>query len=223
MRKTSRRLTEQFFRLLMLGGGEDVFNPWTQRDELNDGDLNSPGSRVDRLRLHLQTSAARILIGEAAGYQGCHVSGIAFTSERMIIAGAVPRVRCDNLRLSTRSRPWSEPSATVVWNTLHELKAAHDTILWNAYPWHPYKPGKPHSNRTPTRGERAIGIPVLDALLQAFPNATVFAVGRHAEQALMEAGRRATPLRHPSMGGARKFAHGLRQALGQSPLAIKRR
>jgi hypothetical protein len=215
MSKASRRLTEQFFRLLMFGGGEDVFNPWTQRDELTDGNLNSPASRVLRLRLHLRITPARILIGEAAGYQGCHVSGIPFTSERMIIAGAVPRVRSETVRMSTRMRPWSEPSATVVWNTLHDLNVAHDTVLWNAYPWHPYKHGRPHSNRAPTRSERALGMPVLDALLQAFPRATVFAVGRHAEQALVEAGRRATPLRHPSMGGARKFALGLRLALRQ--------
>jgi uracil-DNA glycosylase len=213
MSKVSRRLTEQFFRLLMLGGGEDVFNPWTQRDELTDGDLNSPASRVLRLRLHLQTRPARILVGEAAGYQGCHVSGIPFTSERMIIAGAVPRVRCESVRMSVRTRPWSEPSATVVWNTLHHLNLARDTVLWNAYPWHPHKHGSLHSNRTPTRSERTLGMPVLDALLQAFPKATVFAVGRQAEQALAEAGRHATPLRHPSMGGARKFALGLRQAL----------
>jgi hypothetical protein len=58
-----------------------------------------------------------------------------------------------------------------------------------------------------------VGIPVLDALLNAFPGVQIFAVGRHAEQALAGVGRNAIPLRHPSMGGAVLFRNGLRRAL----------
>jgi hypothetical protein len=209
-----QRHIDQFVSLLMLDSGPNVFNPWNERDELNDSTLNGPRARVARLLAHLQTRAKRILLGEAAGYQGCHVSGIPFTSERVIMAGMVPRVSCEGRRLSTRSLPWSEPSATTVWKALLALNIAHDTILWNAYPWHPHKTGQPHSNRTPDRAEREHGIPVLDSLLRAFPRATLFAVGRHAEQALREVGREATPLRHPSMGGAAKFHQGLRNAVG---------
>jgi hypothetical protein len=204
---------KSFFRLLTTGSGQYVFNPWTQRDDLNDSDLNGPDARLERLHSHLQLRPARILLGEAAGYQGCHVSGIPFTSERVIMAGSVPRVSCSGLRISARARPWSEPSATTVWRTLHSLDIAHDTILWNAYPWHPHLPGEPHSNRTPTRSERLLGMPVLEALLEAFPEAALFAVGRHAEHALREVGRNAIPLRHPSMGGAVLFQKGLRQAI----------
>jgi uracil-DNA glycosylase len=198
-----------FFRLLATGTGTAIFNPWRDRDERNDGTLNGPADRLNRLRSHLSTSVARILVGEAAGYQGCHVSGIPFTSERVIMAGEVPRVCCSGRRLSVRVRPWSEPSATIVWNTLHALGIAHSTILWNAYPWHPFKPGTPHSNRTPSRSERACGLPVLEALLRAFPAAQLFAVGRHAQQALHELGLTAIALRHPSMGGAALFRRGL--------------
>ena len=53
-------------------------------------------------------------------------------------------------RLSTRARPWSEPSATTVWGTLRELGVAEVTLLWNAFPWHPHKPGNLQSNRTPS-------------------------------------------------------------------------
>jgi len=204
-----------FFRLLKLGGAAAVFNPWTQRDELNDGSLNGPSARLERLRSHLSTPVARILIGEAAGYQGCHVSGIAFTSERVIMTGAIPRVSCHGQRMSLRARPWSEPSATTVWKTLRGLGIETDTILWNAYPWHPHKPGNPHSNRTPTASERVAGMSVLEALLSAFPRAELFAVGRHAEHALGEIGRQAIPLRHPSMGGAVLFYQGLRRALSR--------
>jgi uracil-DNA glycosylase len=180
---------------------------------VNDGPLNGPAARLRRLRAHLAVDAQRILVGEASGYQGCHVSGIPFTSERVILAGEVPRVRVRAARLSLRHIPWSEPSATTVWGALHALGVAQTTVLWNAFPWHPHEPGRLHSNRTPTRTERAEGLTALNALLSAFPKARLLAVGRHAELALAELGRVATPLRHPSMGGARRFCEGLRAAV----------
>jgi len=203
---------ERFLRLVAAGGGTDVFNPWMQRDAANDGALNGPAARCERLRAHLRCRAKQILIGEASGYQGCHVSGIPFTSERLILAGMIPRVTSGR-RLSTRRLPWSEPSATTVWGTLRALGIAADTWLWNAFPWHPHQPGRLQSNRTPTRAERLAGLAALAALLAAAPGARVFAVGRHAELALQTLHRPAVTLRHPSMGGARLFAAGLGAAL----------
>lgn len=212
----------RFLRLLCTECTADVFNPWTDRDPRYDGALNSPEKRRERLRAHLSVRPALILIGEASGYQGCHVSGIPFTSERLLMAGAVPRVSCGGQRLSTRHVPWSEPSATVVWGALHALGIAATTILWNAFPWHPHRPGNLQSNRTPTRPERAQGLAALTALLQASREARVLAVGRHAQLALQEIGAGAswinggspvTVLRHPSMGGARLFCEGLREAV----------
>jgi uracil-DNA glycosylase len=203
----------RFYRLLLAECAADVFNPWTERDAANDGRLNGPTARLQRLRAHLRVDAQRILVGEASGYQGCHISGIPFTSERVILAGEVPRVRAQRARLSLRHIPWSEPSATTVWGALHALGIAQTTVLWNAFPWHPHLPGRLQSNRTPTRTERAQGLTALSALLGAFPQAHLLAVGRHAELALGELGHAATPLRHPSMGGARRFCAGLRAAV----------
>ncbi len=166
-----------------------------------------------RLRAHLATEASFVLLGEAAGYQGCKVSGIPFTSERLILEGAIPRIAAPPGRLTSRPRPWSEPSATTVWKTLQALGIASRTVLWNAYPWHPHKPGALHSNRTPSRTERQSGVSVVQGLLRLFPGAQVFAVGRNAESSLAELGIPATCLRHPSMGGAATFAMQLQAAL----------
>ncbi len=204
---------DSFFRCLRSATPEGVFNPWLHGDPSTDLAADAATDRLARLRAHLDIDATCILIGEAAGYQGCKVSGIPFTSERLILAGAIPRIAVPSSRLSSRARPWSEPSATTVWNTLHALGVAERTVLWNAYPWHPHKPGALHSNRTPTRSERLAGVPVLEALLRAFPAARVFAVGRNAESSLAELGVAASALRHPSMGGARLFAQQLRAAL----------
>ena len=204
---------DRFFQLLDHNPGDEVFNPWKRRDPATDARHNGPAARRARLAAHLSTKPRRILIGEAAGYQGCHVSGIPFTSERLVMAGIIPRVMCDGRRLSSRRLPWSEPSATTVWGTLHSLGIERDTVLWNAFPWHPHRRDALQSNRTPTRTERALGLVVLDALLTAFPAATVFAVGRQAEAALHDAGRAAIILRHPSMGGAKAFRRGLKAGI----------
>ena len=192
-----------------------MFNPWRDHDAGTDAEDKAPIARLERLRAFLDTGARWLLLGEASGYQGAHVSGIPFTSERLLLEGVIPRVYIGNRRLSTRARPWSEPSATTVWGALHALKRSDDTLLWNAYPWHPHRPGVPQSNRTPTPTERRAGLPVLQALLAAYPGVRCFAVGRNAEASLAEVGVVATALRHPSMGGATAFREGLRRALAE--------
>jgi hypothetical protein len=202
-----------FFRRLRQHRAENVFNPWSERNARDEADGNGPQARRRRLLAHLAIEPARLLIGEASGYQGCRISGIPFTSERLINAGMIPRIGSEPTRLSTRRIPWSEPSATIVWATLQELGIAENTVLWNAFPWHPHRAGESHSNRTPTAAECAQGLPVLQALLNAFPRARVFAVGRQAERALVAIGRPAQTLRHPAMGGATRFRQMLQQTL----------
>jgi uracil-DNA glycosylase len=196
---------DAFLGLLQAAPPAGSFNPWTQKDATTDLDEAAPKQRLERLSRHLAVKARYVLIGEAAGYQGCKVSGIPFTSERLILEGAIPRIAATASRLSSRARPWSEPSATTVWSTLRELGIAEETVLWNAYPWHPFKPRLAHSNRTPTPAERIAGLPVLQAFLALHPRATLLAVGRQSQAALAEVGVPAAALRHPSMGGATRF------------------
>ena len=208
-------ILNRFLDLLAAPATAGVFNPWVEHDAGNSLAGNDAAARRARLEAHLDTDPEQVLIGEASGYQGCRVSGIPFTSERLILAGDIPRVT-SKVRLTARPRPWSEPSATTVWKTLREIGIAESTVLWNAFPWHPFQLRKPLSNRTPTPTEREHGLPVLRALLELFPRARVFAVGRHAEQALTAIGRAGFALRHPSMGGATRFRDGLCAALRNS-------
>jgi uracil-DNA glycosylase len=143
--------------------------------------------RRERLRAYLEARSAAgiLLVGEAAGYRGARVSGIPFTSERQL-TGRGP----------------AEATATIVHRVLAELELEEDVLLWNALPAHPHLPGRPRTNRAPTRAEIALGRPFLEAL--ARPRLAV-PVGRVAGEAL------GLPwLRHPSHGGASAFRDGLR-------------
>jgi uracil-DNA glycosylase len=195
-------------RLRDVPSGGPVFNPWYQRDPGTDADPHAADARRRRLAAHLNCDAALLLIGEAAGYQGAHVSGMAFTSERLMLEGSIPRIRIE-ARLSTRTRPWSEPSATTVWGALTELGLAERAVLWNCFAWHPHRPGELQSNRTPTREEYAQGLPVLASLCAMYPRAHLLAVGKGAAAGLAALGRSVVGLRHPSMGGASAFRAGL--------------
>jgi uracil-DNA glycosylase len=194
--------------LLQQFESNDVFNPWTQPDEL-DLTREGPRERVERLRAHFNCQPALLLVGEAPGYQGCHFSGIPFTNEKLILQGSIPRVS-SVFRLTTRERPWCEPSATIVWRNLHELGLAERAVLWNTFAWHPFKPGNRLSNRTPTRTELESGLPVLRAVLAHFEGIPVVPVGQIAARTLATVGIKAlAPVRHPSMGGATEFRNGL--------------
>jgi uracil-DNA glycosylase len=130
--------------------------------------------------LRARRRASIVLVGEAAGYNGARVSGIAFTSERQL----------------TGNGP-AELSATIVHRTLAELGIAGDVLLWNLVPTHPHRPGVPRSNRRPTAAEIAGGLPFVEHMAKG---RRVLAVGRLAQQALD-----APYVRHPSHGGAAEF------------------
>ena len=186
-----------------------VFDPWSMQapdDALED----APAARQARLTRHLDRPARLVLVGEACGYAGARISGIPFTSEGLLLDGAIPGIGIDAPRLSTRQIPWREPSATIVWRALREAGAAEHAVLWNAFPWHPHPAGQPLANRTPESRERQAGLQSLEALLRAFPDAVVCGVGQQACSSLREIGADDhSPLRHPARGGARAFAAGL--------------
>lgn len=196
-----------------------LFNPW--RDVCSDDQpWNGPEEKLQRLADHLRCSPRFILCGEAPGYQGCRHTGVAFTSERLLLEGEIPRLQASRERLTRRRRPFSEPSATIVWQALHRLGIADVTLLWNALQLHPHLAEDHNSNRTPTSGELELGKPAMNVLVQAFPQAQIVAVGRKAENLLA---RMDIPIagsvRHPANGGASEFADGLERlvALGGSP------
>jgi hypothetical protein len=204
--KLAKRLTDT-----LPSGLPTLFNPWRDRCT-DDGPCNGPDAKLARLAAHLDCDPKFVLCGEAAGYLGCRHSGIAFTSERLLLNGEIPRISPMNHRLTGRALSYSEPSATIVWRALYKLGIEERTILWNALPMHPHERGNEQSNRTPTSAELEFGKPALQRLVAEFPSAKVVAVGKKAGRLLNSMGVvLAATVRHPANGGATAFARELKR------------
>lgn len=203
------------------------FNPWFDQDAKHDITPEAPEIRRKQLRAYLTErleSAQYLFIAEALGYQGGHFTGIAMTSERILLGhheavhGIPAEGTFKTFQRRRTSKPevnakgMSEPTATIMWKALHNLGInPYETVLWNALAWHPYDPAAGLlSNRTPTDTELAKGFPSLKAFLTLFPDRTIIAVGRKCEQVLDTFDTSYIPVRHPANGGAPKFRRQLK-------------
>lgn len=212
---------------------ELVFNPWRDYDPACDITPQAPAIRSANLRryLELRIKAHYLFIAEALGYQGGHFSGVAITSERILLGqhkdvqpesvlGEWNYQRTSNpesalLNPSQKAKGFNEPTDTVVWNALnrHGL-AAFDVILWNIFPFHPHKAGKLLSNRTPSTAELDIGVEYAKMLLELAPKMQIVAIGQKAADTLRRYGIDCVAVRHPSMGGAQTFKAQVAKLLG---------
>jgi hypothetical protein len=163
------------------------------------GDARHNAVRRRNLRLYLEELArirpSIVLIGEAPSYRGGRLTGIPFVSETVMLAGVETRSApghvlgaasgyhkaTDGPKLST------EASATMVWGTIRTLDPL--PLLWNAFPFHPFHPGEPNTNRCPTPAELEIG--------------------QQAAASLGRMGVAHVKVRHPSMGGKNQFVAGM--------------
>ncbi|MDA0225514.1 MAG: uracil-DNA glycosylase [Proteobacteria bacterium] len=234
----------QFVEQLRAFRAPGVFNPWREHDAGHDLDARAPEIRARQLEAYLSERAGRarlLLVAEAAGYQGAKFTGCAMTSERILLGHLAARgVRPGDViagRVERTSRPalrplgFNEPTATVVWRTLLEATGdARAWVNWNAFAFHPHRPGAPLSNRTPVPAERQAGRPFLEAFLEIFPGTTVIAVGQQAAALLGTLGVPNSPVRHPSMGGATRFRAGILEALerlrhrrGSATISVRQR
>ena len=212
---------QKFLALLKEAPKGTVFNPWHEVDREYDLGPEAPAIRRDQLAAYLSErlgKACYILMGEALGYQGGHFTGIAMTSERILLGhqrekGIDPESVFSTIAPRRTSRPdireggFSEPTATIVWECL--LKLGVDPrafVIWNTFAWHPFSLQKGAlSNRRPTDEELTAGLPVLKTFLSLFPGSSVIAVGKVAEKELQALGIECLEVRHPANGGAGKF------------------
>jgi len=209
-----------------------VFNPWRDIDPEHDLGAQSPETRAEHLVQYLSERAGRarlVLCAEALGYQGGHFSGIAMTSERILLGHLAKKGvqasdvitgggrRTSLITAKTPALGANEPTATIVWGALKTAGIdTRDVVLWNAFAPHPMKSASGWlTNRKPTAQELQLGRPLLEQFLGMFPGAKTVAIGRVSEGILQGLGVEvAAQVRHPANGGATAFRAGVATLLG---------
>jgi uracil-DNA glycosylase len=166
-------------------------------------------ARRENLRLYLRQMVVErpsfLLVGEAPGYRGCRVTGVPFTNKRLLLDQGRNLIKQGGFRVAAEDNDLSrhEATAAIMWQTLQNL--GFFPLLWNAFPFHPYQPGAPLSNRRPTRHELEVGATYLLALIDIFRPQRLVAVGNCAADSLSRSGLPHDKVRHPSHGGKRAF------------------
>ena len=151
-----------------------------------------------------------LLLGEAPGYKGCRLSGLAFTSERILSENAFFQNEPVEF-INANRKLESEMAATIVWGQIAQLE--EKPLIWNIFPFHPHSVGDLESNRTPTRAELEEGRLFLELLLEIFEIKKIIALGRKSESQLEKIGLPFAYIRHPSNGGKEEFITGLNAEL----------
>ena len=157
------------------------------------------------LDLMLKIDGKRILlVGEAPGYKGCKITGIPFTSGKVIENVRHPVLSGIKGNL-TLSKIESENTATMVWNYLATKSST--PLFWNSFPYHPHPEGYEHKNRAPTNEEIEFGVKFLHALNIIYKPEVIAGIGYSG----VDCAKRAFPdmeinyIRHPSFGGKSEF------------------
>jgi uracil-DNA glycosylase len=208
-------MTRRFDLLINELAAAEVSDRATNQFSRTVGDLQGNAIRRRNLRLYLEEISAptMMLIGEAVSYRGGRLTGIAFVSETVMLAGVDARsgriLGADRGYRKTTPGPRlsTEASATMVWETI--AKIAPLPLLWNAFPFHPFHPGQPDSNRVPSAAELLLGQPFIERLLRLFPIERVVAIGNQADLSLTKLGIAHEKVRHPSQGGKQLFVEGM--------------
>ncbi len=217
-----------FKELSKLKNINGVFNPWFEYDVENDMNNKSYFIRRENLEKYLdeRKQAKYLFLGEALGYQGGHFTGIAMTSERILLGHLTDKnifpydvFYSDNyIRTSKpilKKSGFTEPTATIVWQYLKGFKVnTRDVVIWNAFAWHPYKPEKGFlSNRTPSKNEMYRGKDVLEVFLSCFDFKVIISIGEKSFRILNDLGVSSQKVRHPANGGASIFREQLNKIL----------
>lgn len=213
---------------------ENVFNPWHDYDESCDICPQAPDIRSEQIKQFLASripGAKYLLVAEAVGYQGGRFTGVAMTSERILLGNhenITPSAilqntqgrrtsNPDNKNLKNTQKRWgfTEPTATIVWGEVMKSNVSpYQVITWNIFPFHPFNPSKgPLTNRTPTAAELEVGAYYTEMLLKLCPNITVISIGGHSSKTLSKLGIENIHVPHPANGGAGNFRIAIKKVL----------
>ena len=158
-----------------------------------------------------------LLVGEAPGYRGCALTGIPFTSPRLVKTCSHPffEIHRANIWVDTDV---AEAAATAVWSVLSSTWGR--IVLWNIFPFHPHRAGLLQSNRAPTGAERNEGSAYLRELIHLVRPRLMVGIGAlgHRGLSALFPDLAIHRVRHPSYGGAALFKSQLETILASQSL-----
>lgn len=189
--------------------------PTVTNQYLDDGVVNNLRLYLEYMLEHTSAQPGRrvLLVGEAPGYKGCRITGIPFSSVKVLMSTEHPLFDTIKSQLYLSDDALrdmaSENTATIVWQYLVNKKTV--PLFWNSFPFHTHPKGKKNKNRAPNSKEIAQGIAYLQQLYAIFQPDIVAGVGVKG----VECARKAYPelsvkyIRHPSYGGKSEFVEGM--------------
>ena len=220
-------------------------NEWSlniyQFEWKNEEDAKIAEVRRENLRFYLEKmkdlNPLRLFVGEAPGIKGCCRTGIPFTDERVLacerLINKKNKVDLENsffnkLRIENNLKysdinckhTQKERTSYIVWERLNRLEKSDLPLLWNIYPFHPWKYEKNDvKNRKPVEKECKIGCDCLFKLLKCFKIDEIYPIGVPARDALVKVKELLNEnfsniklkleeteyIPHPSYKGVRKF------------------
>ena len=206
---------ESFIEALAAMDLKDVFNPYTDRCKIYDKP-NAPTLRRKNLSAFLKAASIRsvdsIWIARDLGYRGGRRTGLPLTDEVRLptfsqVFGGL------KLHRATIGPPVAERTAAIVWRMLMCISVS--VFLWNVFPFHPYLPGEPLSNRCHSARERRASESFLIHLLDMLRPRRIVAIGGDAYRVVTALGcSNSYYVRHPSYGGQNAFIAGIAELYG---------
>lgn len=169
--------------------------------------------RLSNLKAYLEYCKEKkqkiLLVGEAPGYAGCAITGIPFTSEKVLNRMDLDYFNGLRSNLRNIQGDTTERSATIVWNTIKEIHVV--PAFWNSFPFHPHEKNSLRTNRTPNEDEILIGRKYLELVIDYLNPKVVAGLGKLGFNTLQkifpEGG--IMYIRHPSYGGKPEFIKGI--------------
>lgn len=189
-------------------------------ENLYSGDSHESEIRNQNLYIYLtrmqKLTPTILLVGEAPGYKGCKLTGIPFTSEKILIKDYYFDVLGEEQgykHVNSIDKLQTEVSAFVVWNELNKYKEL--PVMWNIYPFHPFHFPNQNQNRKPSSAEIKIGKEIFIEFLNLFDIKKIGAVGKVSESGIrkLKLDIEIKYIRHPSYGGQTQFKKGLWELL----------
>lgn len=205
MKNIDKYIENYIYDLSICDTSEDVFNQYSLNYKTNEIRRNNLFIYLKKL---YNDGAKTMLVGEAPGYKGARYTGIPFTSEYILLNHCYFGEKNGYRKTNELDKIEKENTAKIVWGTLGSINIT--PILWNAYPFHPFKIGNSQSNRAPRKDELKVGGRFLTNLIDILEIKNIIAVGKNAYKILQEIEIETEYIRHPSYGGKKEFMEGIK-------------